>query len=209
MADNGLKTIVDNKVRNYRELNRVALKHQTVLAGSSLMDYFPVNELLMNISSDRKVYNRGILSLTIAQYREVIDVVTDLEPSRLFINIGTNDLTRGGDTIGNLIRNYRQLLVLIRERVPQCQITLMAYYPCREVTQPETREGRIARTNENIRKANVEVAKLADELGLGFIDITGPLYDDKGELRQELCLDPVHFSAEGYIEVFGLLEKFL
>jgi len=70
-----------DKLRKYRELNAVAPKGQTVCAGSSLMENFPVNELLMNLGSTKKIYNRGMSAFTIAQYDEVLDIVLDLEPS--------------------------------------------------------------------------------------------------------------------------------
>ncbi len=206
---NTMEKMINDKIRNYRELNKVALKHQIVLAGSSLMDYFPVNELLMDMGITTPVYNRGIASFTVSQYDEVFDVVLDLEPSKLFINIGTNDLNRAGDTIGNLMRKYRALLEKTRAALPQCQITCLAYYPCLEPVEPETREGRIARTNENVCKANEEVKKMCEEMGFGFLDLNGPLKDENGHLKKELALDQLHFSAAGYVEVLKQLKEYL
>ncbi len=41
-------------IRNYRELNQIAVKGQTVCAGSSLMENFPINEMLMNLGCTKK-----------------------------------------------------------------------------------------------------------------------------------------------------------
>ena len=209
MAEKGLEKMVADKVRNYRELNRVATKGETVLAGSSLMDYFPVNELLMDAGITRKVYNRGILSLTVEQYDEVLDVVLDLEPSRIFINIGTNDLSRGGDTIGNLMRRYRAMIHRIKKTLPECEITCLAYYPCLPPDHPEIRPGRISRTMESVRKANLEIEEMCRQENLRFLDLNEPLYDANGDLKEELSLDQIHFSAEGYIRVFDQLKEYL
>ncbi len=206
--DERMQKMINDKVRNYRELNKVAEKHQIVLAGSSLMDYFPVNELMMDEGDCRKVYNRGIASFTVSQYDEVLDIVLDLEPSKLFINIGTNDLNRAGDTIGNLMRKYRALLERIRRELPHCEITCLAYYPCLKAEVPETREGRIARTIENINLANEEVRRMCEEMGLRFIDLNAPLKDENGYLRKELALDQLHFSAAGYVEVLRQLREY-
>ncbi len=98
-------------IRNYRELNQIAVKGQTVCAGSSLMENFPINEMLMNLGCTKKVYNRGVGGFTIDEYNEVLDVVLDLEPSKLLINIGSNDLSLPGDTMGmvNLANEQLQL----------------------------------------------------------------------------------------------------
>lgn len=37
------------KLRKYRELNQMAEKGRTVCAGSSLMENFPINEMLMDL----------------------------------------------------------------------------------------------------------------------------------------------------------------
>ena len=153
--------------------------------------------------------NRGILSLTVEQYDEVLDVVLDLEPSRIFINIGTNDLSRGGDTIGNLMRRYRAMIHRIKKTLPECEITCLAYYPCLPPDHPEIRPGRISRTMESVRKANLEIEEMCRQENLRFLDLNEPLYDANGDLKEELSLDQIHFSAEGYIRVFDQLKEYL
>ena len=200
----------DNLLRNYRELNRVAQKGKTVLAGSSLSEYFRVNELLMSRGSHKVVYNRGVGGMTIAEYGEVLDIVLDLEPSKLFINIGSNDLNLPGDTVNNLIRSYRALLKRLMEALPDCKITLLAYYPCREGhSDMPLPPGRIPRTRERVQEANERVEALAAELGLGFADLNAAVSTERGYLRPEFALDDIHFSQAGYARVLDLLEPML
>ncbi len=199
----------EQKLRGYRELNAVAVKGQTVCAGSSLMENFPLNELLMNLGSSKKVYNRGMSGYTIDQYDAVLDVcVLDLAPSRLIINIGSNDLNLPGDTIGNLICKYRALIRRIQKALPDCAITMLAFYPCRD-DDSEQMPGRVARTMENVNLANRQVAALAAEMGCRFVDCNAPLLDEEGYLRRELMTDPIHFSPAGYVEVLKILEAYL
>lgn len=198
-----------DKLRKYRELNAVASKGQTVCAGSSLMENFPVNELLMNLGSTKKVYNRGMSAFTIAQYDEVLDIVLDLEPSRLFINIGSNDLSIPGDTIGNMIAGYRALIRRIQAALPRCAITMMAFYPCRPDDGGFQMEGRVPRTMEIINRANERVMELAEELGCTYLDCNAPLLDEEGFLKKEYMTDPIHFSPAGYVEVLRILEPYL
>ena len=200
------------KVRNYHELNQVAVKGQTVCAGRSLMENFPLNELLMDTGSSKRAYNRGIGGLTIEEYDAVLDTcVLELEPSKLIINIGSNDLNLAGNTIGNLIRRYRALIRRIQAQLPACHITMLAFYPCREEPSEGgfVMPGRIPRTMANVNLANEAVRALADELGCDYLDCNAPLLDAEGFLRQELCTDAIHFSPAGYVEVLKILEPYL
>ena len=197
------------KLRKYRELNAVAPKGQTVCAGSSLMENFPINELLMNMGSTKKVYNRGMSAYTIDRYAEVLDIVLDLEPSKLFINIGSNDLSIPGDTIGNMISKYRGLIQRIQAALPECKITMLAFYPCREEDSGFPVDDRVPRTMENVNLANERVKALAEELGCAYLDCNAPLLDEEGFLRKEYMTDPIHFSPAGYVEVLKILEPYL
>ena len=49
-----LTRIRERTIRSYRELNQMATKGQTVCAGSSLMENFPINEMLMNLGCTKK-----------------------------------------------------------------------------------------------------------------------------------------------------------
>jgi lysophospholipase L1-like esterase len=199
------------KLRMYSERNKVAIKGKTVCAGSSLMELFPIEEFVMNSGSGKLVYNRGMSGFTIAEYDKVLDIcVLDLAPSKLFINIGSNDLNLAGDTIGNLITGYRNLLLRIKEALPECDITLIAYYPCcKPKADVPVPPGRIARTMENVNLANEQVKKLAAELNCAFINLNSPLLNKEGFLREELALDSIHFSADGYADIFPMLEPLL
>jgi len=217
MSQNGqdfIKNFFDgmnrDKLRKYHELNRIAPKGQTVCAGSSLMEFFPINEMLMNLGSTKKVYNRGMAAYTIDQYDEVLDIcVLELEPSKLFINIGSNDLSLPGDTVENMITKYRALLQRIRRALPQCQITMMAFYPCRDDDNAPQMPGRIPRTMAIVNEANERLQQLAAELGCGWLDCNPPLLAEDGMLREDIMTDAIHFSPAGYVEVLKILEPWL
>lgn len=197
------------KVQQYRELNLLAKKGQTVLVGSSQMENFPVGEMLMNRRSPKIVYNRSLSALTIDQYASYLDCVLELQPSKLFVNIGSADLSLPGDTVGNLIAAYRRLLCRVMAELPICRITLLAYYPCRKEAAMPLPEGRIPWTSELIEQTNAAVEKLAMELGLGFMNLNAAVSDREGYLDTSIALDDVHFSPLGYERVLNLLERYL
>lgn len=199
------------KLRRYHELNAMAVKGQTVLAGSSLMEFFPINEMLLSKGNHTIVYNRGMAGYTIDQYDAALpECVLELMPKKLFINIGSNDLNKPGDTIGNLILKYRKLLQRIQEALPECEITVLAYYPCRKAMPDDPIfSGNIVRTMENVNLANEKVQELAGELGCSFLNLNAPLMDENGYLRAEYAVDQIHFSPAGYAQILPLLEPLL
>ena len=65
------------------------------------------------------------------------------------------------------------------------------------------------RTMANVNLANQRVKELAAELGCAYLDCNAPLLDDQGYLREDIMMDPIHFSPAVYAEVLKILEPYL
>ena len=99
------------KIKRYREENKAAIPGQIVFTGSSLMEMFPINKLLKEHGDNTIIYNRGIGGFVSGELLKVIDVcATDLKPSKIFINIGTNDLSDSRIPISGLMENYDKII---------------------------------------------------------------------------------------------------
>lgn len=61
------------------------------------------------------------------------EMVFGLEPSRIFINIGTNDIADPGYRLEKLIENYREILRRIREGLPEAETNVLAFYPVNDI----------------------------------------------------------------------------
>ena len=72
MHDN-LDEIQSVRLVQYRILNRLAKKGNILFTGSSLMEQFPINELLMNNGMHHAIYNRGIGGFTTDNMLEYMD----------------------------------------------------------------------------------------------------------------------------------------
>lgn len=192
------------KVERYREENKTAAKCQTVFTGSSLMEMFPINKLLMEHGDDTVIYNRGVGGFISDELLAVIDVcATDLQPSKVFINIGTNDLSRSTIPISSLMDNYDKIISAIESAVPDVKIYLMAYYPVNfEAASEEMKECLRIRTNEKITAANAEVKKLAEKHGQRYIDINRNLKDEQGRLKAEYTIEGMHINEDGYRAIY-------
>ena len=198
------------RLEQYRRLNRLCLPGQIVLAGSSLMEQFPANELLQGAALPLRIYNRGVSGFVSEQMLAYLDVqVLDLRPSRLFLNIGTNDIGQG--RAADLWDTYREILRQVKAALPQCRIWLLAYYPCNDqddfgLSGEERQTMFRYRTPAALRAANGRLAVLAREMGCGFLDLNGPLTDERGLLRREYSIEGVHLWGAAYEAVAeGLL----
>ncbi len=202
------------KLERYRRLNRDVKKGEILFTGSSLMEQFPINELLMTEGMSQVIYNRGIGGFTtddMLQYME--EMVFGTEPSKIFINIGTNDIGSRGYQLEVLMEKYEKIISLIQTRLPKAEINMMAYYPVNE-TDGNMEDGRRAeafatRTNENITIANEAVAELAAKMGCRFINANQGLTDERGKLKKEFTIEGIHMYADGYRVVLHNLKEYL
>lgn len=188
------------KLEGYRAANRTAMKGQIVFAGSSLMEMFPVEKLLRERGVDCVVYNRGIGGYVTAELLEHLDVcVTDLAPRRVFINIGTNDLSRADLPLEEVMARYEAILQGIEEKVPGVEILLMAYYPINAEAAADWMKPCLQiRTNEKISAANDMVKALAARRNRRYIDVNHALKDRQGRLKAEYTIEGMHITEEGY-----------
>ena len=203
-----------DKLERYRILNQNVKKGEILFTGSSLMEQFPVNELLMTNGMDQVVYNRGIGGFTTTDMlQHMEEMVFGTEPSRIFINIGTNDIGSPEYQLETLLERYEEIIVRIQERLPEAEINMMAYYPVNETDKiPEGEWGKTAfvtRTNENINIANAAVENLAAKKGCRFINVNEGLADERGKLKKEYTIEGIHMYANGYQVVLQNLKKYL
>ena len=201
------------KRARYRQQNAYIRKGQTLFTGSSLMEQFPITEYCLNEGLPI-AYNRGIGGYTTDEFLAAIDdVLLDMQPAKLFINIGTNDIRsmpEGEDWFSHLSANYRAICEIIRDRLPKTTVYMMAYYPVNlEALQARAGQGPIVRTNENVAKANEMVFVLAAEFGFHYIDVNDGLKDETGGLKAEYTRDGIHFDSAAYRTVFDRLKQYL
>lgn len=192
------------KMIRYREQNKEVIPGQIVFAGSSLMEMFPINKLQKEKKDETIIYNRGIGGFVSEELLKALDVcVLDLKPFRVFINIGTNDLSDPDISISELMERYDQILTEMEEKLPGVEIYLMAYYPVNyEAAAEDMKECLKIRTNEKINCANAEVEKLAHRHNQKYIDINRNLKDEQGRLRAEYTIEGMHITEDGYRAVY-------
>lgn len=205
-------------IEQYRILNQYAEKGEILFTGSSLMEQFPLNELLQSNGMHLVAYNRGVSGFTTQDMLSCMEEqVFGTEPSIIFINIGTNDIANPNltfeEALAGMLINYREILARIKERLPRTEVYVMAYYPVNEIDDfvpDEVKKTMFCnRNNRNIVVANREVEKLAVEMGYRFINVNDGLCDERGVLRKEYTIEGIHMYANGYQTVLQNLKMYL
>ena len=208
-------TKFQNDIRaKYAVENQAAKKGQILFVGSSLMEIFPIDKLQKNLCLDKVIYNRGVRATTTADLLKHMDtLIFDLAPSKIFINIGSNDI--GFDVPEDVfLANYNEILHQIKEKLPDTAVYVMAYYPINAVDdfgQEKEEHDRLYahRSNELLEAANAKVRQLAQKNGYEFINVNAGLTDVNGNLRKELTFDGGHMYPTGYEIVLANLKKYL
>jgi lysophospholipase L1-like esterase len=174
----------NQEVSMFEEMVKYIKPDPIVLLGDSLIQEFRMNEFLPGYY----FINRGIdKETTRGLFKRLKCSVYDLNPARLFILIGSNDLT----VISNekIISNYREILLGIISHCPECEIVVISILPTK---------GLIDRLNKRILNLNIELEKLSSDFVLKFLNIH-PLFCDEGnELKVEFSDDGLHLNQKGY-----------
>jgi len=194
------------KVEKFRILNQYVKKGEILFAGSSLMEGFPVNEFLIDFDVDKKIYNRGIGGYVTEELMMALEeCIFDLAPSKIFLNIGTNDIAQEGYTVEKLIKNYTFIITEIKRRLPETVLYVMAYYPINGVDDFEGKSEKswfLQRSNASIAKANEKVKEMALVMDCRYIDLNKGLFNEEGQLKKEFTIEGLHMYANGYKAVW-------
>ena len=212
MAKEAWRLEKEKMVEGFRARNQLCEKGQIVFAGSSLMEMFPVEEWAGELGEGApKLYNRGVGGYRTDDMLPIVDLcVTDLLPRKVFINIGTNDLSDPDLPMETMIQRYDEILTRIEAALPGVRIYLMAYYPINyEAAADFMKPGLLIRTNEKIAAANGLVQQLAKKHGQRYIDVNDPLKDDRGRLKAEYTIEGMHIKPEGYRAIFPAIVKYI
>lgn len=187
---------------NYVALNQSVSHPNTVFAGDSITEYFPIHELLQ---SRLPLYNRGVHGINSLQLLEHLDTqVLDLAPSNVFLLIGVNDLkTR---TPKEVCQTIETIITKIYEQLPETQIFLLSIFPMNE--SPEFVRTPSLRNNQSISQLNALLSQLAGKR-VQWLDVHDLLCDASGQLKREWTVDGLHLTIDGYRVIVDAIKSYL
>ncbi|NLE35203.1 MAG: sialate O-acetylesterase [Bacteroidales bacterium] len=166
------------------------LRNEIVFLGNSITDGAEWFELLGN----RKCINRGISADITEGILLRLDAVTKLQPKKLFIMIGVNDLSRNM-TPDEVTANYRKILERVRSESPRTKVYVQSVLPVNPATG-------MAKNHTNktpqIMELNGKLKELAAEFGHTYIDLFSVMADADNHLPRSHSVDGLHLTYRAY-----------
>lgn len=155
----------------------------TVMVGDSISQWFPVDRL----SRDRFWLNQGISGDNTAGILRRLSAFSQTRPDTIHVMAGINDL-RQGATDNDVLWNLRLIMRQLRQTHPQAQIVIHSILP--------TRDPRLS--NHRIQQLNQQIAAIAYEEEVTFLNLMTYFSDTQGDLRSDLTTDGLHLNGQGY-----------
>lgn len=157
----------DDEMQTYRELNSITEAGGVILFGSNTFAALPVGELAQAFRITEPLYNRSIKDIRIDQIERYLKVcLYDLNPRKIFVNMGDVDIRDENVDVDNFISKYEWLLYMIHTKT-QASIYIVP----------------IVSKNPAAFKINQRLKTLAEQTGCKYIDVSGVLDSPRPTLR--------------------------
>ncbi|MCR6720513.1 MAG: GDSL-type esterase/lipase family protein [Chitinophagaceae bacterium] len=174
-------------------------QNDVVFLGNSITDYNNWNELLQMPYAK----NRGISGDITFGVLERLDEVIEGKPSKVFILIGINDISRNIPE-AVILQNHKRILQRIKQGSPRTQIFLQTLLPVNNEVPGRTEFNKFAQ----ILKVNEGLKKLAAEEKVTLIDLFSHFSNTAGKLEKRFTYDGLHLNAEGYLHWVPLIREY-
>ena len=146
------------------------------------------------LTGDSTVINRGIGADLTMSLRQRLADVTKRKPSKLFILIGINDISKDiPDAV--IAAEYRALVDSVRAQSPDTKIFVQSILPLNPTVQnfPQHYD-----KQPHVVAVNALLRRMARETGAQWVNLWPVVLDAKGHLDARLTGDGLHLNQQGY-----------
>jgi beta-glucosidase len=112
-----------------------------------------------------------------------------IRPRVAVIMIGTNNAPHAEQSAGQIAEGVKAIVNLLREKLPDTRILLLAIFPRGEKPNPQ---------RDKLAEINQHLVKLADGQAIHYLDIGDKLLQPDGTISNEIMPDFLHLSPKGY-----------
>ena len=168
----------------------------SVFIGDSIAEGFM---LFSGIKDATFYYERGLRLDAVATDRvadtpngktTILEALRQKPYNRVVLILGLNEL--GWDNADVFEQRYKNLVDLIRQAQPEAEIYLQAILP---VTQERSSSDRVF-NNADIAQYNDRIARVAEEKGVHYLDVSPVMTDSSGALHPEASTDGIHLNKK-------------
>ncbi len=197
----------EERVKWFRTLNKYVKGRPSVFVGDSITQEFLLSEIYAGLN----VCNRGIGGdTTEGVLKRMNESIFDVNPSQLFLMIGTNDLVLSDLSSIQIVENIKKICVQSLEKLPDLKIHVVSIFPVSEQKDPKVDPNTVGdRTNITINEINKMLEEYAKEVGINYLDISSLLIDETGNLNVLYTREGLHLSQTGYEKIESIYRKHL
>ena len=173
-------------------------ENEIIFLGNSITDGAEWFELF---GGNVNIKNRGIGGDDTDGVLERLSEVTESNPAKIFIMIGTNDLAYG-KSVNHVLSNYKKIIDRIKTETPNTKLYIQSVFPVEDAIH-------WTRPNSSINDINEGLVKLCEEHKLQYIDVHNILINENGKLNMDYSIDGLHVNGKGYLLWKELIEKYV
>jgi len=170
-----------------------------IILGNSIIEGGNWGELF----GDVKVINRGISADVTQGVIDRMDEIVRHKAAKLFIAIGTNDISRFIPT-DTIISNYKIILKRMKEDSPNTKVYIQSVLPV--AVEPGSM---YSHNNKGILALNKELVKLCQENNITYIDLSPHFANEQGKLKAEFTNDDLHLLGSAYLLWKDLIQSYI
>jgi lysophospholipase L1-like esterase len=187
------------KVDAFRHYNEFSKEGGIVFVGDSITQDFNVYEYFPG----KQVYNRGIGGDTSqGVLTRLNESIFDLKPSKVILQIGTNDLELLDDGVEAIHQRIKRIIKEIKTFDKSIDIVLLSVYPVNPLIDRKT-VGK--RKNQDIQELNHLLSQVDEVI---YLDIYSQLEKDN-VLNPDYTLEGLHLNQKGYQVIKKEIEEFM
>ncbi len=162
-----------------------------VFIGNSITNGAEWNELF----PQKRVKNRGISGDTSEGVYDRLDPVVKGKPTKIFILIGINDISRGIE-VETIVQNMKRIVEKIQNESPKTKIYIQSILP----VNPDFEMFKGHQKPQLIKEINQHYQNIAQEYKVNYIDLYSHFLE-KGtnKMNKNYTNDGLHLLGEGYL----------
>lgn len=177
-------------------------KSDIIFLGNSITNGGEWAELLGNPHAK----NRGISGDTTQGVLDRLSTVTKGKPSKIFLLIGTNDLSRG-KSVDEVAKNVEKIVECVKRESPKTKLYVQSVFP----VNPKFKmfSGHMDR-QKDIAVLNAKIKAVAARHGVTYIDVYTSLVTPSTDvMNPEYTNDGLHLLGKGYLKWVEVLKPYL
>lgn len=182
-------SVIEQRIQHLEKEERAALKETL-----SLQEIF-AGVVVMGDSITEGLSHYGVLNassviskvgISLADTKEEIHKVKELNPQVVFFSYGLNDLLTYGEDTDGFIEKYEEILSQVQMELPNTKILVNSIFPVRQ--EKEQEDARYAL----IETYNTAIEAMCDRRQIAFVNSTSLVQEEYFEM------DGIHFKSEFY-----------